>query len=140
MAFCGNCGQQIPDDAPACPYCSQQREPNRQFQPQEKGFFASLFDVSMQEMITPKIVRIIYILGLIGIGIGTLIAFISYLTAASYSGSVFPVLAAVIIVPLCALLAVIYLRVVLELIVLAFNIYDELKEIRRGHTANSCRK
>jgi hypothetical protein len=86
----------------------------------------------MQEMITPKIVRIIYILGLIGIGIGTLIAFISYLTAASYSGSVFPVLAAVIIVPLCALLAVIYLRVVLELIVLAFNIYDELKEIRRG--------
>lgn len=108
--------------------------------PRRRVFFASLFDVSMQEMITPKIVRIIYILGLIGIGIGTLIAFISYLTAASYSGSVFPVLAAVIIVPLCALLAVIYLRVVLELIVLAFNIYDELKEIRRGHTANSCRK
>jgi hypothetical protein len=132
MAYCGNCGQQIPDDASACPYCSQQCAQNRQYQSQNKGFFASLFDVSMQEMITPRIVRIIYILGLIGIGIGTLIAFISYLTAASYSGSVFPVLTALIIVPLCALLAVIYLRVVLELIVLAFNIFEELKEIRRG--------
>ncbi len=94
---------------------------------QGKGFFASLFDVSMKEMITPRIIRFIYVIGLVAIGIGALGAIIG----AIFSG-VGSFLGTLIGAPLGALVAVIFLRIYMELIILLFNIYEQLKEIRKG--------
>ena len=39
------------------------------WQPQANGFFGALFDFSFNHFITPSIVRALYVLGLIGIGL-----------------------------------------------------------------------
>lgn len=93
------------------------------------NFFASLFDVSMREMVTPKIIRIIYIIGLVLIGLGVLGSIIAAIFAVSSTG-VMALIGTVIIAPIGALVGVIFLRIYLEIIILLFNIYDQLKDIR----------
>lgn len=38
--------------------------------PQAKGFFGSLFDFSFNHFVTPIIIRVLYVLGIIGISLG----------------------------------------------------------------------
>ncbi len=104
-------------------------EPEPDYRSQGEGFIKSLFDVSMKEMITPKIIRILYIIGLIGIGLGVLGSLVAAIVTASTAG-IGTLLVSLITIPIGAVLAVIFLRVYLELIILFFNIYDQLKEIR----------
>ena len=40
--------------------------------PSPKGFFGALFDLSFTTFVTPMIIKVVYIIGLIGIGLGTL--------------------------------------------------------------------
>ncbi|HET9256879.1 MAG TPA: DUF4282 domain-containing protein [Pseudonocardiaceae bacterium] len=47
------------------------------WQPQAKGFFGALFDFSFNHFITPSIIRVLYILGFIGIALSYL-SFIVY--------------------------------------------------------------
>ncbi len=93
-------------------------------QKQGKGFFAALLDMSFSEMVTPKIIRIIYIIGLIGIALGALGGIVTSLATAGTAG-----LISVIAAPIGAIIGVIFLRVYMELIILLFNIYDQLKSI-----------
>ncbi len=87
----------------------------------EKGFFASLFDVSFESLITPRIVRGLYavILALVSMGtLGTLIAaFASDRSAGSR-------LATFVFVPLAWLLYVVVTRVAFELVVAVFRILE----------------
>ncbi|MBV8992678.1 MAG: DUF4282 domain-containing protein [Pseudonocardiales bacterium] len=46
--------------------------PSPVWRPQTKGFFASLFDFGFNHFITPSIIRVLYVLGLIVIGLGYL--------------------------------------------------------------------
>lgn len=94
-----------------------------------KGFIKSLFDVGMKEMITPKIIRVLYIIGLIGIGLGMLGSLVAAIFAVGTEG-IGTLLVSLIAIPIGAFIAVVFLRVYLELIILFFNIYDQLKEIR----------
>ncbi len=93
------------------------------------NFFASLFDVSMREMVTPKIIRVIYIIGLVFIGLGVLGAIATSIFTVGTTG-VFALLATIIVAPIGALIGIIFLRIYLEIIILLFNIYDQLKDIR----------
>lgn len=104
-------------------------EPESDYRSQGEGFLKSLFDVSMKEMITPKIIRVLYIIGLIGIVLGVLGSLVAAIFAASTAG-IGTLLVSLITIPIGAFLAVVFLRVYLELIILFFNIYDQLKEIR----------
>ncbi len=99
------------------------------FQAEGKSFFASLFDINMKEMVTPKIIRVIYVIGIILIGLGALGAILSAILAVGTTGAG-ALLAAIIVVPLASLLGVIFLRIYLEIIILLFNIYDQLKDIK----------
>ncbi|MBW6464478.1 MAG: DUF4282 domain-containing protein [Firmicutes bacterium] len=98
---------------------------------QEEGrsFFSSLFDITMREMITPKIIRVMYVIGIILIGIGALGAILTSIFAVGDSGAGV-LLATIIAAPIGAVLGVIFLRIYLEIIILLFNIYDQLKEIK----------
>ena len=40
--------------------------------PQAKGFFGALFDLSFTTFVTPMIIKVVYVLGLIGVGLATL--------------------------------------------------------------------
>ncbi len=107
------------------------QEPEENFSSRGKGFLASLFDLNMTEMVTPKIIKALYILGLLGIGLGMVTAIISSIIAVGATGFG-RIFIALITAPIGAFLAVIFLRVYLELIILLFNIYDQLKDIKTG--------
>ncbi|MFO7951938.1 MAG: DUF4282 domain-containing protein [Bacillota bacterium] len=153
---CPFCGEQIKSMAIKCKHCHafiDQSEPeNRPTEPQnnldnhkqeskqehfepvnpnlhhqDKSFFASLFDLSMSEMITPKIIRIFYVIGLLVIGLGALGVILGSLYRGTASFFI-----SMIGAPLGALIAVIILRIYLELIINFFNIYKELRQINKN--------
>ncbi len=105
------------------------QEPINNLDSDEKSFFSALFDVNMTEMVTPRIIRVFFILGLLFIGLGMVAAIISSVIAIGTTGMGM-VLIALITAPIGAFIAIILLRVYLELIILLFNIYDQLKDIK----------
>lgn len=85
----------------------------------ERGFFEALMDTRFENLITPKLVSFVYIVGMIVLAIGTVIAVIAGFADSAGTGVLF-----LIIAPLIALLYLIVLRLWLELIVVAFKIRD----------------
>jgi pyruvate/2-oxoglutarate dehydrogenase complex dihydrolipoamide acyltransferase (E2) component len=119
----------------------------------EKGFFASLFDLSFTSFVTPKMVKILYVLSLIMIAlmyVGIAIAIFasggttttdawSGTTTTSGSNAGYGVAWLIIGGPLLALIYAIFARVFYELVIVAFRIYstvhDEYLLLRHAHPA-----
>ena len=74
---------------------------------EERGFFAALFDVSFTSFVTTRIIKVLYIITLVVIGLGAL-AFVIAAFAQSAAGGLITL---VIVAPLVSLLYVIYTRV-----------------------------
>jgi hypothetical protein len=93
----------------------------------ERGLVGSLFDFSFTSMVTPKIVRTLYILFTIWTtlaAVGILVFFIDF-------GGLQGALAAIIIVdPIFVLLSLGVYRIILEAFMVMFQIHGELKTIR----------
>ena len=85
---------------------------------QERGFFGALFDVSFTSFITTRIIKVLYIITLVLIGLGALV-FIGAAFADSVGAGLVTL---VIIAPLVSLLYVIYTRVILEVLIAVFRI------------------
>lgn len=125
MAFCSNCGHEKEQESGQCPSCGKAAvsDVSKNVISQlsiEKGFFASLFDFSMKEIITPKIIRIVFV---ISVAIIALLAVLSVFAT-------FPL--GLILAPIFFVISVIFTRIYLELIIVIFNIYHELKVISHG--------
>ncbi|HED24047.1 MAG TPA: DUF4282 domain-containing protein [Firmicutes bacterium] len=90
----------------------------------QKGFFGSLFDFSFSDFITPKIISILFIIGVIGAGIGALVFIIGGFASDILMGVLFLILS-----PLYFLLMVIIIRVYLEIIIILFKIYENIKNL-----------
>ncbi len=84
------------------------------------GFFGRLFDVSMKTFITPSIIKVLFILGIIAISIMSLVILVAGTQADG--GTVFILLA-----PLYWFFGVLYLRVILEVIVVLFRIEENTR-------------
>jgi uncharacterized protein DUF4282 len=96
-------------------------------QPGEKGFIGSLFDFSFSSMVTPKIVKVLYVLFTIWTAlIGLTILVIGFRTG-GVPGGLFTL---IIVEPIFLLLTLGIYRVVLEAFMVIFRMYDELKQIR----------
>ena len=91
---------------------------------EHKGFFGALFDVSFTSFVTTKIIKVIYIITLVLIGLGAL-AFTIAAFSQSAAGGLFVLLIAA---PLGALLYVIYARVLLEIVMAIFRIMEHTGE------------
>ncbi|ROS73657.1 DUF4282 domain-containing protein [Cellulomonas sp. PhB143] len=74
-----------------------------------KGLMGSLFDFSFTNYVTPKVVRIVYVIGMVLIALGWLIALISAFAHEWWAG-----LLVLIIGPIFALLYLILFRILLE--------------------------
>jgi uncharacterized membrane protein len=95
----------------------------------DKGFIGSLFDFSFTSLVTPKIVKVLYILFTIWTAlIGLSILVIGFRTG-GVAGGLFTL---IIIEPIFVLLTLGVYRVVLEMFVVVFRIHDELKQIREN--------
>jgi hypothetical protein len=97
----------------------------------EQGFLASLFDVSFSSLVTPRVIKVLYVLSMIIIGL-----FALFFVVAAFSNSVASgIVVLLIIAPLAGLLYLIYVRVLLELVIVIFRIMDtnvELVQLQRG--------
>ena len=85
-----------------------------------RSFFEQLFDFSFSEFITPKIVGVLYAIGILGISIASL----GILGAGFQSGNGIVTL---LVTPLIFLLYIIFLRVGLETLVVAFRTSENTK-------------
>jgi hypothetical protein len=111
----------------------QARSP-RTKQPGEKGFLGSLFDFSFSSFVTPKIIKVLYVLFTIWTAlIGITILIVGFKTG-GIAGGLFTL---IIIEPIFLLLTLGIYRVVLEAFMVIFRIYEETKKIREGGESQS---
>ncbi len=95
-----------------------------------KGFFGALFDFSFSEFVTTKLIKLLYLLSLIFIGIGFVVAFIAGFVSIFTEGF-FQGLLAIVFSPIIALIWVILARVWMELIIVIFRIAENTTELVR---------
>jgi hypothetical protein len=93
----------------------------------ERGFIGSLFDFNFDSMVTPKIIKAIYVLVTAWVGMWALILLIVFFR---YYGTAAGIFALIILDPIMILLGLGVTRVVLEFYVITFKIHEEVKAIR----------
>jgi hypothetical protein len=89
-----------------------------------KGFFGALFDMSFSTWVTVRIIKVLYWLGLILLGLMTVMVFVG-LAVESAAQAVL----GLILAPIIFLIGAILLRVYLEVIIVLFRIADHTAEI-----------
>lgn len=88
------------------------------------GFFQSLMDTRFDHLITPTLIRFLYVVAMIVLAIGMVIVIIAGFADDAGSGIV-----ALILAPIGALIYLIVIRLWLELIVVTFKIRDAADKI-----------
>lgn len=91
-----------------------------------KGFFPTLFDFGLSSFLTPKVIRILYVIGVVL----TCLAGAGYLVLALASGSGGLIAAAFVFVPLVTVLYLIMIRISTEFVIIAFRTYEEVRQLR----------
>jgi hypothetical protein len=91
-----------------------------------KGFIASLFDVGFTSFVTPKVVKVLYVLIMIVLGLGALV----YTLFAFKLNAVFGIFVLIIGDPLFLIISLALYRISLELFVVIFRIAEDLRAIR----------
>src|ERR1700722_1095948 len=95
----------------------------------EKGFIGSLFDFSFTSLVTPKLIKALYVLLTAWIAlIGLSILVIGFKTG-GLTGGLFTLLT---VAPIFVLLTLGICRVVLEAFMVLFRIYEETRKIREN--------
>lgn len=84
-----------------------------------EGFFASLMDTRFDNLITPKLIRFLYVISMVVLAIGTVVFIIS-----GFADKIGTGILMLIIAPLVALIYLIVVRLWLELIVVTFKIRE----------------
>jgi hypothetical protein len=87
---------------------------------EQKGFFGSLFDLSFTEFVTTRIIKFLYVLGIIGAAI----AAISFIIGGMSSDSGAAGVLSLVFAPLLFILYVMGIRVWLEVIIVVFRIAE----------------
>ncbi len=91
---------------------------------EQKGFLGALFDFSFSDFITIKLIKILYILGIIFSGIAAIMVIVNGFNISAGAGIIFLILS-----PLFFLLYVILVRVWLEIIIVIFRIAENTKQM-----------
>lgn len=91
-----------------------------------QSFFSSLFDVRFSSYITPKVVTVLYVLGMIGIVVG----YLSYVVVSFNVSAALGFLTLLILGPIFGLLALVWLRVTLEFYLALVRLSGDFKEWR----------
>ncbi len=95
---------------------------------QNKSFFAKLFDLSFSEFITPSVVKIVYVLAMVGVGI----LWLSLSIAAFQSSAALGLFVLLVLGPLYALFLLILIRITFEFYVAVIRIAEDVRVIRKG--------
>lgn len=90
----------------------------------QRGFFESLMDTRFDSLITPKLIRFLYVVSIVALILGVLFAVVAAFATDAGMGILFLILA-----PIVALIYLIVIRLYLELIVVAFKIRDAAEQV-----------
>lgn len=93
----------------------------------QRGFFSSLMDTRFDSLITPKLIRFLYVVSMIVLPIGVIAAIIVAFTEGVGGG-----ILTLIFAPIGAVIWLIVVRLYLELIVVTFKIRDAADEVARN--------
>ena len=91
-----------------------------------KGFVSSLFDFGFNSFVTPKVVKVVYVLIMAGLALAEL----GYLIFAFKTSMVFGIISLVILCPLSFFVYLALWRILLELFIVVFRIADDIRSIR----------
>ncbi len=92
-----------------------------------KGFFGRLFDFSFREFITPSIIKVLFIVSLVVIGLGVLAGIVFGFMVSARTGVMFLIGGLIY-----GFLMLLYVRVLLELFIVFFRIHDNTNEMARN--------
>lgn len=117
---------------------------------QSKGFFRSLFDLSFTSFVTARVVKFIYVLSIVFVVLyvlGTMAyasfiayAFVAALAQSDALGIVVGLLLFLILTPILLLVAITYVRVLLEIVIVLFRISENTAELVRQGRSSSPRQ
>jgi hypothetical protein len=93
-------------------------------QQDHRGFFESLMDTRFDSLITPKLIRFLYVISMVVLAIGTIVFVIAGFAEKASTGIILLILA-----PIGALIYLIVIRLWLELIVVTFKIREAADQI-----------
>jgi hypothetical protein len=93
----------------------------------ERGFIGSLFDFSFTSMVTPKIIKVLYVLFTLWTAVVALFILVISFRTGGMAGGLFVL---IIIEPIFVLLMLGLYRVILEAFMVVFRIYEETVKIR----------
>ena len=91
-----------------------------------KGFVGSLFDFGFTSFVTPKVVKVVYVLIMAGLALVE----VGYLIFAFKASPVFGIISLVILCPLSFFVYLALWRILLELFIVVFRIADDIRSIR----------
>jgi Domain of unknown function (DUF4282) len=91
-----------------------------------KGFVGSLFDFGFTSFVTPKVVKVVYVLIMAGLAL----AEVGYLIFAFKASPAFGIISLVILCPLTFFVYLALWRILLELFIVVFRIADDIRSIR----------
>lgn len=92
-----------------------------------KGFFPTLFDLSLNSFLAPKVIRVLYIVALVLICVLTVVLAIA--TVVTGDG-VAAIVGGLIVVPLAGLLYLLLLRIQAEFVIVSFRTYEQLRSVQ----------
>lgn len=95
-----------------------------------------MFDVSFSSLVTTRVIKFLYVLSMIMIGLGALFFVVAAFTRSAVAG----VIVLLIVAPLFSLLYLVYVRVLLEIVIVIFRIMEsniELVALQRSAASPS---
>lgn len=95
--------------------------------PSQRGFLASLFDFGFNSFVTPTIIKVLYMLGVVVIGLAAL----GWVITDFGVNVVFGLVTLVIIAPIVSVLMIAFLRIALEFYMVIFRMAGDIREIRQ---------
>lgn len=142
MAFCAKCGTQLTPGAAACSACGSPTgmaapaaaapAPARYIPPidaqQAAGFMSSLFDLSFSNFITPKLIKVLFIISIVLAAFGSLFVVVSGFQVGGALGGLLTLL---IVSPIIFFFYVMYARVMMEVLIVIFRCSEYLAEIAK---------
>lgn len=94
------------------------------------GFFGSLFDFSFKNFVTSRVIPVVWILWLVGIGFGTLSGVIASFIAMGEDAGFFGFFM-LILTLISGAMGVLFSRIVMEVLIVLFRISEDLTSIRK---------
>lgn len=143
MAFCGKCGTQLHENATFCANCGTPTGVSGQppaaggapvvahpamppAATPSRGFFGSLFDLSFSNFVTVRVVKVLFVLGIIGVVLGAIFVMAS---ASELRGVQVPPGVIIIAAPIAAFLYILLIRIYMEILTVTFRMAEYLREL-----------